>query len=79
MRKKGRAYSLPIIIIIAVCVLINAAAWVSTPFSDFYVTYIFPVLTGIYGRITSLFPFSVGEVLLVFVVIYIVLDRKSVV
>ncbi len=72
MRKESRAYSLPIIIIIAVCVLINAAAWISTPFSDFYVTYIFPVLTGIYGRITSLFPFSVGEVLLVFVVIYIV-------
>ena len=70
--KKGRAYSLPIVVIIALCVLMNAAAWLSTAFSDFYVTHIFPVLTSLYGRITSLFPFSVGEVLLVFIIIYIV-------
>ena len=70
--KKGRAYSLPIVVIIALCVLMNAAAWLSTAFSDFYVTHIFPILTSLYGRITSLFPFSVGEVLLVFIVIYIV-------
>ena len=72
MRKKSRAYSGPIIFIIALCVLINALAWMSTAFSDFYVTYIFPVLTSLYGRLTSLFPFSVGEVLLVFIVVYIV-------
>ena len=58
--------------ILGVCALINVAAWLSRSFSDFYVTNIFPLLTGIYGRITSLFPFSVGEVLLVLVVIYIV-------
>ena len=72
MRRKNRAYSLPIIVILGVCALINVAAWLSRSFSDFYVTNIFPLLTGIYGRITSLFPFSVGEVLLVLVVIYIV-------
>ncbi|MCR5556242.1 MAG: DUF3810 domain-containing protein [Butyrivibrio sp.] len=72
MRRNNRAYSLPIIVILGVCALINVAAWLSRSFSDFYVANIFPLLTGIYGRITSIFPFSVGEILLVLVVIYII-------
>lgn len=47
--------------IAAAIVALNAAAWCSTAFSDWYIAYIFPVWVNIYGRITGLFPFSVGE------------------
>ena len=50
-------------------VLFNLAAWMSTAFSDFYTNNIFPHLTEGYGRFTSLFPFSVGEILLVILVL----------
>ncbi len=71
MKKGKTAYSLPIIIIIGLCIIFNVAAWKSAAFSDFYVTNIFLVITGLYGRVTSLVSFSVGEVLLVAVVLYI--------
>ncbi len=71
MKKGKTAYSLPIIIIIGLCIIFNVAAWKSAAFSDFYVTNIFPVITGLYGRVTSLVSFSVGEVLLAAVVLYI--------
>ena len=70
MKKKGAAFWLPIIIII-VCLVFLAVCWFSTTVSDLYVTYVFPVITGAYGRLTSLADFSVGEKLLVFVVCFI--------
>lgn len=42
-------------------VLLNIAAWNSTFFSDWYITHVFPVWVNLYGRVTGLFPFSVGE------------------
>lgn len=51
--------------IMAVVVLINFIAWNSTEFCDFYVAQIFPIWVNMYGRLTSLFPFSVGEIMLV--------------
>lgn len=45
----------------AAVVALNAAAWCSTVFADWYIAYIFPVWVNTYGRITGLFPFSVGE------------------
>lgn len=71
MKKGKTAYSLPIIIIIGLCIIFNVAAWKSAAFSDFYVTNIFPFITSLYGRLTSLVGFSVGEVMLVLVVLYI--------
>ncbi len=49
------------IIIIAVTVLLNAVAWNSTAFCDWYIANIFPVWVNTYGRLTGIFPFSVGE------------------
>lgn len=40
---------------------LNAAAWKSSRFSDFYVEKIFPVWSSLSSRVTSVFPFSVGE------------------
>ncbi|MBO4458655.1 MAG: DUF3810 domain-containing protein [Butyrivibrio sp.] len=56
----------------AFCVLLNLAAWKSAAFSDFYVTNIFPKLTSIYGRITSRVDFSVGEIMLVILALFVV-------
>ncbi len=72
MAKKTRLVPIPVLIITLLCVLLNIAAWKSAAFSDFYVEKIFPVITKGYGKFTSLFSFSVGEVMLVFIVIYIV-------
>ena len=71
MKAKKRFFSFPIIITLVLCVLFNIAAWVSSAFSDFYVTNIFPLITSAYGRLTSMVSFSVGEFLLVFIVVYI--------
>ena len=71
MKKKGAAFWLPMIIII-ISLGFLALCWCSTTVSDSYVTYVFPVLSGIYGRLTSLASFSVGEKLLVFVVCFLV-------
>ena len=46
-------------------VLLNVIAWNSTSFCDGYIRYIFPVWVNTYGRLTAVFPFSVGEILLV--------------
>lgn len=48
-----------------VTVLLNVLAWNSTAFCDAYIAYIFPIWVNTYGRITGLFPFSVGEWMIV--------------
>ena len=45
-------------------VLLNAVAWNSNAFCDFYIKYIFPIWVNTYGRLTGIFHFSVGEFLL---------------
>lgn len=53
------------LVIMAVIVLLNIAAWNSAAFCDWYIAYIFPVWVNTYGRITGIFPISVGEWLIV--------------
>lgn len=47
--------------IAALTVLLNITAWNSTVFSDWYIANIFPIWVNVYGRVTGLVPFSVGE------------------
>lgn len=49
----------------SLAVLINVLAWNSTAFCDYYVSQIFPVWLNTYGKWTSKFPFSVGEIMIV--------------
>ena len=51
--------------IAALVVILNIVAWNSTLFADWYIAHIFPVWVNVYGRVTGLFPFSVGEWMLV--------------
>ena len=44
--------------------LLNVLAWYCTPFCDFYQRWVFPIWVHTYGRVTSLLPFSFGELLI---------------
>ena len=49
---------------VAVIILMNIAAWLSVDFCDWYIAYVYPVWLNTYARLTSLVPFSVGEIML---------------
>ena len=48
---------------ILIAVLLNVIARVSPQFAQYYVNHIFPLWVESYGRVTGLFPFSVGEMM----------------
>ncbi len=58
-------------IIWGVIIIVNILAWNSVAFCDWYVAHIFPVCSGFYGRITSLFSFSVGEWMLILAAFFV--------
>ncbi|MGN1147794.1 MAG: DUF3810 domain-containing protein [Lachnospiraceae bacterium] len=58
--------------LLAGILLLNVAAWSSSAFCDWYIAHIFPVWVNTYGRLTGLFSFSVGEILLVLGVLLVV-------
>ncbi len=64
-RKRIRRDRLIYLGIAVLAVLLNMAAWNSAAFSDWYIAHVFPVWVGTYGRLTGLFPFSVGEWMIV--------------
>ena len=64
-QKKKRIAVILYISIAMMTVLLNALAWSSTAFCDAYIAFVFPVWVNTYGRVMGLFPFSVGEWLLV--------------
>ncbi|MCR4901892.1 MAG: DUF3810 domain-containing protein [Butyrivibrio sp.] len=59
--------------IVIFIVIFNLSAWFIPGFSDMYRLYIFPLVTIPYGKLTSLFSFSVGEILLVAAIFWIIL------
>ena len=65
MRKSLRYFLLSAFLL---AVFINVLAWNSSTFCDFYVSNIFPVWLNTYGKWTSMFTFSVGEIMIVLAV-----------
>lgn len=74
-------------VMIMFSVILNILARIWKGFSNFYVNHVFPLWVETYGRITGLFPFSVGEwmlylaVLLTFVlaaggIVYMIMRRR---
>lgn len=55
-----------------IIIIINVLAWNSTAFCDWFIANIFPICVACYGRITSLFSFSVGEIMLIMAVVLLV-------
>ena len=70
-KKRINKWLLVYISIVAVVILLNIIAWNSTAFCDTYIAYIFPIWVNTYGRLTGIFPFSVGETMLVLAVILV--------
>ena len=52
-------------VLMGAALFLNAAAWKSSRFCDFYVEKIFPAWSSLSSRVTALFPFSVGEWMIV--------------
>ena len=68
------------IILISLSFIIMAFSWISRGFADAFTDNIFPVITQPYARFTTIFPFSVGErmlvlgvLILVFLAVYLIL------
>ncbi len=57
--------------------LLNLLARCSTAFSDWYMLHIFPIFSGLWSRLSGLFPFSVGEVLIILGVLALLLVPLS--
>lgn len=55
--------------IFVICIILNIIAWTSTAFSDWYTQNIFPLRNNMFGRLTSLFPVSVGEIMILIAVV----------
>lgn len=55
-------------------ILLNVVAWKSTTFCDVYITYVFQIWVNTYGRVMGIFPFSVGEIMLVLAAVLCVLS-----
>ena len=53
------------LIILVGTILLNVLAWNSRAFSDWYMMNILPVWVNTYGWFMGLFPFSVGEFMLI--------------
>lgn len=71
-QKKKWKITIPIsLIILSFC--LNLAGWFSSSFCNYYVMHIFPVWVETYGRLTGMFSFSVGEIMLYLAVLLIVI------
>ena len=53
--------------------VINVVARFSRTFSDFYVEQIFPRISTIHSHFSGLFPFSVGEVMIILGILLVVI------
>ena len=68
--KKQRFLFWIILLVLAACELL--LSWRVDGFSDFYVEKVFPIFLNTYGRISALFPFSIGEMLIYGAIVYTV-------
>lgn len=71
--KRNRLICITIAIML-VMGLINLICWNSADFCDFYTKNIFPVFVGIFSRITSLFSFSVGEIMIIIAICIVLIS-----
>lgn len=58
--------------IIGAMLVVNLLARLCTPAADFYILHIFPLLSGIWCRISGIFPFSIGEWMIVIGIVLVI-------
>lgn len=61
--------TIALISVFACFILINIVAWYSPTICDWYLLHVFPIWTQTFGRLMSIFPFSFGEILIIFALI----------
>jgi len=66
---KLKIETIALISVFALCIILNVLARLCSPFADFYLEYIFPVINHTFGRLCSWVPFSVGEILILIALI----------
>lgn len=71
-------YIIPVAIMLLM-LLLNVIARCSRSFADFYVRNIFPAISSVFSFITGIFPFSVGEVMIVLLILLIVVGLPAVI
>ena len=59
--------------LVLLMILLNIIARLSRGFSDFYVEKIFPHITNVFSFISGIFPFSVGEIMIILLLLVIVI------
>lgn len=64
MEKKKAIYKWYIIIGMIFVVVVNILAWICPAYCDWHTIYITPIIVNVFGRLTNLFPFSVGEIMI---------------
>lgn len=64
-------YKRILVILTFLIILLNISAWTIPGLCDWYTTYVTPIWLNTFARITGVFPFSVGEIMLVIAVILI--------
>ena len=67
-----KRYIIPTAVMLAM-VLLNVIAKLSTAFSDFYVTNIFPAITNALSFVSGILPFSLGEILIILGIILFII------
>lgn len=60
-----------IIILWSIILFLNIISWICPTFCDLYTRYVTPIWVNAYGRFMGFFPFSVGEWLFIFAVLYV--------
>ena len=60
-------------VILVTVILLNIASWTSTLFSDWYVDNVFVIISNVVSFITDIFPFSIGEFMIMAGIIFLVL------
>ena len=67
------------IMLLFLCVILNILAWTASGFSDWYAENIFPFWVATFGRVTSLLPFSFGEILIITGIILVIVSVLGIV
>ncbi len=65
MKHKKQFIIIISLILLSLMAALNIISWFSTDFSDWYAENIYPLLNNTVSRLTGLFPFSVGEMLII--------------
>ena len=71
MNIKRKIYKWYILLGILFVAITNIVAWICPAFCDWHTTYVTPIILNIFARLTNIFPFSVGEIMIVLGIILV--------